>query len=239
MLPIQDINPTRRFPIVNYILIAINVIVFLTQLSMSEQQLNQVYLTQSVVPVLASRAPFAVETLLDIVRIMFFHAGWAHLLGNMLYLWIFGDNVEDRLGRVLYLAFYLFCGFAASYAQVLIDPKSQIPLVGASGAIAGVLGGYLVLYPGVQVRALILLGYFSRLTEISALYVLGFWFVLQLFNGVTSLGPDTAEGGVAFFAHVGGFVVGVILLFVFKLIFPQPPADDMRNMLYERRGRST
>lgn len=237
MLPIQDINPTRRFPIVNYALIIINVIVFLVQLSMSERQLDQVFMTQSVVPALASRAPFAPETLLDILRSMFFHAGWAHLLGNMLYLWIFGDNIEDRLGSVVYLVFYLICGFAAGYAQVLISPNSQVPLVGASGAIAGVLGGYLVLFPGVKVRALILFGYFSRLTEISALYVLGFWFILQLFNGVMSLGPDTAEGGVAFFAHVGGFVIGAALIFVFKSIFPQPSADDMRNMLYERRGR--
>ncbi len=237
MLPIQDINPTRRFPIVNYALIVINVIVFLLQLSLSQQQLNQVYLTQSVVPVLASRSPFAPETLLDILRSMFFHAGWAHLLGNMLYLWIFGDNVEDRLGRVLYLVIYLICGFAASYAQVVIDPTSQIPLVGASGAIAGILGGYLVLFPGVKVRALVLLGYFSRLTEISALYVLGFWFVLQLFNGVTSLGPNTAEGGVAFFAHIGGFVIGAALIFVFKMVIPQPPSNDLNSMLYQRRGR--
>jgi membrane associated rhomboid family serine protease len=237
MLPIQDINPTRRLPIVNYALIVINVIVFVTQLSMSQQQLNQVYLTQSVVPALASRAPFSPETLTDILRSMFFHAGWAHLLGNMLYLYIFGDNIEDRLGSPMYFVFYVVCGFAAGYAQVLIDPTSQIPLVGASGAIAGVLGAYLVLFPGVKVRALILLGYFSRLTEISALYVLGFWFVLQLFSGVMSLGPNTAEGGTAFFAHVGGFVVGAVLMFIFKLVFPQPPSNDLNSMLYQRRGR--
>jgi membrane associated rhomboid family serine protease len=237
MLPIQDINPTRRFPIVNYALIAINIIVFVTQLGMSEQQLNQVYLTQSVVPALASRAPFSPETLTDILRSMFFHAGWAHLLGNMLYLWIFGDNVEDRLGSIVYVAFYLICGFAAGYAQVLIDPNSQIPLVGASGAIAGVLGGYIVLFPNVKVRGLIIFGYFARLTEIPALIVLGFWFVLQLFSGVMSLGPNTDQGGTAFFAHVGGFVVGAAIIFVFKTIFPQPPADDMNNMLYQRHGR--
>lgn len=237
MLPIQDVNPTRRLPIVNYALIAINVIVFLTQVGMSDQQLSQVYMTQSVVPALASRTPFAPETLLDILRSMFFHAGWAHLLGNMLYLYIFGDNVEDRLGSLLYVVFYLICGFGAGYAQVLIDPNSQVPLVGASGAIAGVLGAYLVLYPGIKVRALILLGYFSRLTEISALYVLGFWFILQLFNGFMSLGPDTAEGGTAFFAHVGGFVVGAAIIFIFKSMFPQPPSDDLNNMLYQRRGR--
>lgn len=237
MLPIQDVNPTRRFPVVNYALIAINIIVFLTQLGLSDQQLTQVYLTQSVVPALVSRAPIAPETLLDFIRSMFFHGGWAHLLGNMLYLYIFGDNIEDRMGSPLYLAFYLVCGFAAGYAQVLIDPASQIPLVGASGAIAGVLGGYLVLFPSVKVRALILLGYFSRLTEIPALYVLGFWFVLQLFNGFMSLGPDTSGGGVAFFAHVGGFVAGAGLMFIFKTLYPQPPADDLRDMLYQRRGR--
>ncbi|MBA3871298.1 MAG: rhomboid family intramembrane serine protease [Anaerolineae bacterium] len=237
MLPIQDINPTRRFSIVNYALIAVNVIVFVTQLGLSEQQLNQVYLTQSVVPALASHALFAPNTLLDILRSMFFHAGWAHLGGNMLYLWIFGDNIEDRLGSLLYLAFYLVCGFAAGYAQVLIDPTSQIPLVGASGAIAGVLGGYLVFFPGVKVRALIIFGYFARLTEISALIVLGFWFVLQLFNGVMSLGPSTDQGGTAFFAHIGGFVIGAALIFVFKSIFPQPPAGDLNNMLYQRQGR--
>ncbi|MBN8619543.1 MAG: rhomboid family intramembrane serine protease, partial [Anaerolineae bacterium] len=198
MLPLQDINPTRRVPYITYGLIAINVIVFLTQLGLSERQLAEVYVTQSVVPVLVARDPFSIETILDFIRSMFFHGGWAHLLGNMLYLWIFGDNVEDVMGKPLYILFYLVCGFVAAFAQVVIDPTSQIPLVGASGAIAGVLGSYLILFPGVRVRGLILLGYFSRLTEIPALYVLGFWFVLQLFNGVMSLGVVTDGGGVAF-----------------------------------------
>ncbi|MBL8119419.1 MAG: rhomboid family intramembrane serine protease [Anaerolineae bacterium] len=237
MLPLQDINPTRRVPYITYGLIAINVIVFLTQLGLSERQLAEVYVTQSVVPVLVARDPFSIETILDFIRSMFFHGGWAHLLGNMLYLWIFGDNVEDVMGKPLYILFYLVCGFVAAFAQVVIDPTSQIPLVGASGAIAGVLGSYLILFPGVRVRGLILLGYFSRLTEIPALYVLGFWFVLQLFNGVMSLGVVTDGGGVAFFAHIGGFVAGIVLTWLFTRIKPQPPVEERRNQVYQQRGR--
>jgi membrane associated rhomboid family serine protease len=237
MLPISDLNPTRRFPIVNYALIAINFVVFVGQLGMSEQQLTNLFLTQAVVPAQVSGHLFAQETLLDIIRSMFFHGGWAHILGNMLYLWIFGDNVEDRMGSIMYLIFYLLCGFAAAYAQVFISPNSPIPLVGASGAIAGVLGSYLVLYPGVKVRGIIFLGVFSRIAEISAIWVLGFWFVMQLFDGVASLGPDTQSGGVAFFAHVGGFVVGIILTFLFTLLKPQPPGEQRSNMLYQRYGR--
>jgi len=237
MLPLQDINPTRRVPYITYGLIAINVIVFLTQLGLSQRQLVEVYVTQSVVPVLVARDPFSIETILDFIRSMFFHGGWAHLLGNMLYLWIFGDNVEDVMGKPLYILFYLVCGFVAAIAQVVIDPTSQIPLVGASGAIAGVLGSYLILFPGVRVRGLILLGYFSRLTEIPALYVLGFWFVLQLFNGVMSLGVVTDGGGVAFFAHIGGFVAGIVLTWLFTRIKPQPPVEERRNQVYQQRGR--
>lgn len=237
MLPLYDLNPTRRVPYVTYTLIGINVLVFLGQLTLSQRELTQVFLTQSIVPALATRQPFSVDTFLDFVRSMFFHGGWAHILGNMLYLWIFGDNVEDRLGKILYLIFYFACGFAAGIAQILIDPRSPIPLVGASGAIAGVLGAYLVLFPGVRVRGLILLGYFSQLTEIPALYVLGFWFVMQLFSGVTSLGVDTQSGGVAFFAHIGGFVFGVVLAWIFVSLTPQPPPVDRREWVYRRNQR--
>jgi membrane associated rhomboid family serine protease len=236
MLPISDINPTRRIPYVTYIIIAMNVIVFLGQLGMGQEQLFNLFTTQSVVPVLVTRNPFSLETILDFIRSMFFHGGWAHIGGNMLYLWIFGDNIEDRLGKILYILFYLFCGFVAGIAQVIIDPTSQIPLVGASGAIAGVLGGYLVMFPGVRVRGLIILGYFSRLTEIPAIYVLGFWFVMQLFSGVASLGVETG-GGVAFFAHIGGFVAGMVVIWLFMRIIPQPPKEERVNGLYRRYGR--
>ncbi len=234
MLPISDLNPDRRLPIVNYGLIAANFIVFFLQLGMSQSQLDNLFLTQAVVPANVLAHPFAVETALDIVRSMFFHSGWAHILGNMLYLWIFGDNVEDRFGHIVYLLFYFICGFVAAFTQVLITPTSTIPLVGASGAIAGVLGSYLVLYPNVRVRGLIYLGVIARVADIPAILVLGFWFVEQLFDGVASLGVDTISGGVAVFAHVGGFIAGIILTFIFTTLIPQPPADQRTDLMYRR-----
>ena len=237
MLPIQDLNPTRRPPLITYGLIGVNVLVFLWEMSLSETQLQQAFIDLAAVPANISAAPFSLETIMDIVRSMFFHGGYEHIIGNMLYLWLFGDNLEDRLGWILYLVFYFACGFAATFAQVVIDPNSTIPMVGASGAIAGVLGGYLVMYPSVKVRALVFFGYFGRVAELPALIVLGFWFVLQLFSGFASLGPETTSGGVAFFAHIGGFIAGLVLIFIFMQIMPQPPAEDRRNLLYERAGR--
>jgi membrane associated rhomboid family serine protease len=236
VLPLSDLNPTRRVPYLTYALIIINVLVFLWELSFSERQLTRIFLDYSVVPYLVTHE-FSTDTLLDFVRSMFFHGGWAHLLGNMLYLWIFGDNIEDRLGKVLYLVLYFASGFVAAFAQVVIDPESTIPLVGASGAIAGVLGSYAVMFPGVRVRGLIFLGIFSQIAEMPALLVLGFWFVMQLFNGIVSLGAPVAGGGVAFFAHVGGFVTGAVLTWVFMSMVPQPPPDQRRDMLYQRQRR--
>jgi membrane associated rhomboid family serine protease len=148
---------------------------------------------------------------LSVVTSMFLHGGWLHLIGNMLYLWIFGNNIEDRFGRLGFLIFYLAGGVAAVVAQVAVDPTSPIPLVGASGAIAATLGAYLVLFPRARVLALVFLGFFYQLLEIPAVIVLGFWFVLQLVDGIASLGLAGAEGGVAFFAHIGGFVAGVAI----------------------------
>ncbi len=142
----------------------------------------------------------------------FLHAGWLHILGNMLYLWIFGNNVEDRLGPIPYVFFYLAAGVVAGLTQVFIDPTSTVPLVGASGAIAGVLGAYLVLYPGARVLSMVFLGYFLQVIAVPAVLVLGFWFVLQLLTGAASLGASSAaDGGVATFAHVGGFAMGVVV----------------------------
>jgi membrane associated rhomboid family serine protease len=238
MMPIGDINPTRRTPFVTWLLVGINVLVFLWQLSLSSAQLNSVFLEFAAVPANVAANPFGLETLLDSVRSMFMHGGWEHIIGNMLYLFLFGDNIEDRLGKVLYLALYFISGFAAVYAQVMIDPASQIPMIGASGAIAGVLGAYLVMYPNVKVRALVFFGYFGRLAELPALVVLGFWFVLQLINGFASLGGSASYGGgVAFFAHIGGFVAGALLGFVFVRMVPQPPLQERYDMLYRRTGR--
>jgi membrane associated rhomboid family serine protease len=238
MFPIKDLNPTRRVPVITYGLIAINVIVFLWEQTLPARELQEAFMSLSVVPVNVVENPFSLETFLDFVRSMFFHGGWAHLLGNMLYLWLFGDNLEDRMGAVLYLAFYFTSGFVASIAQILIDPNSLIPMVGASGAIAGVLGGYLILFPGVKVRGIIPLGLVNRIAEWPAWIVLGMWFIIQLLNGVVSIGVDTgATGGVAFFAHIGGFIAGLIMTGVFSKIIPQPPTDRRREVLYERARR--
>lgn len=239
MLPIADINPRRRTPILTWGLIAANVIVFLWQLTFSDTQLNNIFTDLSVVPLNATILGwFAPETLLDIIRSMFFHGGWEHILGNMLYLYLFGDNVEDRFGYIGFLLLYFVSGFVAAYTQIIIDPNSSIPLIGASGAIAGVLGSYLVLFPGVKVRGIIPLGRISSLQEWPAWIVLGMWFGLQLLNGIGSLGTDAQYGGgVAFFAHIGGFVAGVVLTFIMNTIIKQPPADQRRDMLYERTDR--
>jgi membrane associated rhomboid family serine protease len=146
---------------------------------------------------------------------MFVQGGFMHLLGNMLYLWIFGDNIESAMGSFRFTLFYLLCGVGAAIGQVLVDARSLVPMVGASGAISGVLGAYLLLYPRAEVETLLLLGYFVRLVRLPALVVLGFWIVLQLLSGVLSLGA-AATGGVAFFAHIGGFAVGVVLVSVFR-----------------------
>jgi membrane associated rhomboid family serine protease len=236
MLPLRDMNPTRRFPILTYLLILINVLVFLWELSLSPAALDAALTDLSVVPANVSRNLLSLETILDVIRSMFFHAGWGHLLSNMLYLYLFGDNVEDRLGRLLYLVLYFASGFAAAFAQVVIDPTSPIVLVGASGAISGVLGSYLALFPGVRVRGIVPLFYIGMWSEWPAWLVIGLWFVVQLFNGVASLGAASA-GGVAFFAHIGGFVLGMILTWILMLFVPQPPRDYREQMLYERTRR--
>lgn len=236
MLPLKDINPTRRFPVVTYGLIAANILVFLWELSFNEFELQNLFLNLSVVPALFTQGPLALDNIFDLFRSMFFHAGIAHIGGNMLYLWLFGDNIEDRFGIFFYLLIYFTAGVGAVLAQIIIDPYSQIPLVGASGAIAGVLGAYLVLFPGVRVRGLIFLGYFARITELPAWMVLGFWFVLQLLNGFLSLGVQTG-GGVAFFAHIGGFVVGAVMAWVLMLVFPQPSRQKRYEALYDRAQR--
>lgn len=208
MIPIRDQIPTRRFPVVNYLLIAVNILVFLlTVLAGSSQEafINRF----AMIP-----ANFADGVSLgDVITIftsMFMHAGLAHIAGNMLYLWIFGDNVEDALGHIGYLIFYLVGGVVASLTHILTNSGSQIPTVGASGAIAAVLGAYLVMYPQSRIVTFIPLGFFMRLTTVPAVVVLGLWFLLQLFTGVFSFGGADV-GGVAVWAHVGGFVAGVVI----------------------------
>ena len=208
MIPIRDQIPTRHVPVVNYLLIAANILVFILMWLAGPAQEKLVY-DFALIPANISSG-LDLGDFSDVFTSMFMHAGLAHLGGNMLYLWIFGDNVEDRLGPVKYLIFYLVGGAVASFVHFLTNPASQIPTVGASGAIAAVLGAYLVLYPQSQIVTFIPIGFFMRLTVVPAVVVLGLWFVLQLFSGVMSFGgPDV--GGTAFWAHIGGFVVGVVL----------------------------
>lgn len=220
MIPIRDGIPTRKTPVVNYMLITVNVLVFLWMSSMPESAMETLVNKFAMVP-----AHFADGvTLTDVMTIftsMIMHAGWAHIGGNMLYLWIFGDNVEDRLGHFRYLIFYLVGGVVAALTHLATSWGSEQPVVGASGAIAAVLGAYLLLYPGSRIETFVPFGYFYRLTLIPAAVVLGFWFVLQLFDGVAALGGADV-GGVAVWAHIGGFVAGMVMV---KLM----PTDDKRE----------
>jgi len=208
MIPIRDQIPTRHVPVINYLLIAANIIVYVLMWLAGPSQESLVYQFAMIPSNLTTGLDLGDIT--DIFTSMFMHAGLMHIAGNMLYCWIFGDNVEDRMGHFKYLVFYLVGGLVASLAHLLTNPGSQIPTVGASGAIAAVLGAYLVLFPQSRIVTFIPLGFFLRLTVVPAVIVLGFWFVLQLFSGVLSLGgPDAC--GVAFWAHIGGFVAGVLM----------------------------
>lgn len=210
MLPISDDISTRRTPVVTWSLIAINVVVFLYEVSLGSN-LDQFLMNWGAVPAYITDPANHPTAFLTLFTSMFLHGGWTHLIGNMIYLWIFGDNVEDTLGRWGYLLFYLAAGVAAGLAQVFAAPASAIPGIGASGAIAGVLGAYLVLYPGSPVKVAVPGLFLYHIAWLPSLVVLGMWFVLQLLNGFLSLGAETAaEGGVAWFAHIGGFVFGLV-----------------------------
>jgi len=219
MIPIRDEIPTRRVPVINYTLIALNILVYLFQSMLGSQEAALVY-EFALIPNQVTTS-LSLGDITDIFTSMFMHAGLAHIGGNMLYLWIFGDNIEDRMGRGRYIMFYLVGGIVASLTHIVTNPTSQIPTVGASGAIAAVLGAYLVLYPQSRVLTLVPLGFFIRMTMLPAVVVLGLWFVLQFFSGLMSIGgPDV--GGVAFWAHIGGFLAGVVL----AKLFAKPEEPD-------------
>jgi membrane associated rhomboid family serine protease len=202
MFPVSDVIPSRTTPFMTVGLIAVNTLAFFYELQLSEAALQLVVTDLGVIPV-----AFGWPTVLTS---MFLHGGWLHFLGNMLYLWIFGDNVEDRLGHGPYLLFYLFCGTVAALGQVAVHPTSAVPMIGASGAIAGVMGAYFVLYPRSRVLTAVFIVFFMDLIEIPAIFFLGIWFMMQLFSGVGSLGLEAADGGTAFWAHVAGFVSGAL-----------------------------
>jgi membrane associated rhomboid family serine protease len=207
MLPIGDDDSARRtVPLVTYALIALNVLFFFVELSGGDAFIAK----WAFVPSRFLANPSG--DFLTLFTSMFMHAGWLHLGGNMLYLWIFGDNVEDRFGHVKYTIFYLACGLAATFAQLAFSIGSNIPNLGASGAIAGVLGSYILLFP--QERVKVLQG--QQVIQVPALIVIGLWIVLQFFNGIGSIANTTDTGGVAFMAHIGGFLAGLILTFLFR-----------------------
>jgi membrane associated rhomboid family serine protease len=223
MIPLRDANPTRRTPVVTLAFIVACFVVFAWELGLqatSEASLNAFVTEWGVVPaeLLAAlgAGQFLSEETATLITSQFLHGGWLHLVGNMLYLWIFGNNIEDRLGRALFVLFYLGGGVVAGLTQTAIDPDSTVPLIGASGAIAATLGAYFVLFPGARITTLVFLGFFYQLIEVPAIIVLGFWFLLQLLDGIGSLGMETGAG-VAFFAHIGGFVAGAFVAWLMKV----------------------
>ena len=213
MIPLKDDNPTSSRPVVTYFLIGLCILVFLFQLGSQSYKTGQLFYSYGLIPSVLmghNQLPidlYMVPAYVTIFSSMFMHGGFMHLIGNMLYMWIFADNIEDNLGPAKFIIFYLLSGTGAAMTQVLMDTHSQVPMVGASGAIGGVLGAYLINHPNARVLVLIPFGFFSQLIKIKALYVLGFWFILQFIS---------SGGGVAYAAHIGGFVSGVVLILFFN-----------------------
>lgn len=228
MIPLGTINnPTRRTPYLTYGLILINVLVFLWQLTLPPDGLQRTYSALAVVPC-AFPANVNVDTFWGFFRGMFLHAGWAHLLGNMVYLWLFGTNIEDYFGRRTFLALYFLGGIVASWTQTLVYSYVCSPLIGigASGAISAVLGAYLVLYPGTKVRVgVMFLRFFMIQTKVPALVLLGLWFAIQVFSGALAL-QNGMTSGVGFFAHIGGFIFGLVFAFIYTM-FNRPPKVEI------------
>jgi membrane associated rhomboid family serine protease len=209
MIPLRDVIPSRTTPYITITIIVLNALAWFFELSLSRDVLPVFLRVYGVVP-----ADFSTPTL---ISSMFLHGSWSHVIGNMWYLWIFGDNVEDRLGHGRFIVFYLLCGIVAALGQVAIDPQSTLPTIGASGAIAGVMGAYFVLYPHSRVLTAVVLIFFFEILELPAIVLLGFWFLMQLFSaGAIAVTTNTQGGGVAFMAHVAGFLTGMAGVFAFR-----------------------
>lgn len=249
MFPVGDVNPTHRRPFVTWALILVNLGVYVGLQLPAEgcAALAFVYRYGAVPRELLTGAPLppsevdallgacgpvalsSTDVALSVVTAMFVHGGIAHLLGNMLFLWVFGDNIEDIMGHVRYLLFYLLAGLAAGFAQVFTNPESTIPLIGASGAVSGLLAAYLVCFPHGRILTLVTLGFFITTFMLPAWMMIGYWIVLQVIQGTMSLGIDADTGGVAWFAHIGGFVAGLVLVFLFR---------DKNRVAYQREARA-
>jgi membrane associated rhomboid family serine protease len=237
MIPIRDTTPSKTVPVVNNTLIGINVVFFLVQLAQGPAQDHFVYLyglvpAKFTVPQVSAYFSFA-QNILSLFTFMFLHGGFMHLIGNMWTLYIFGDNVEDRLGSARYIAFYLLCGLASGLSHLLLNTHSNIPTIGASGAIAGVMGAYFILYPRSRILTLIPIIFIPWFVEIPAFFFLGIWFVLQFLNAAGSSGQ---AGGIAWWAHIGGFVFGILFLKLFDRIPATGVTDRLRHATEKKRS---
>lgn len=217
MIPLRDINPTERFPIMTLLLVIANSMVFLYELTLGQSGGELFVSSYALIParLFSGTGPNdgSLPVAATIFTSMFLHGGVLHIAGNMLYLWIFGNNVEDDTGRLRFILFYLLCGTVAALTHALVNRTSIIPMIGASGAVSGVLGAYLLLYPGARVVTLVFFGFYIRTVEIPAIIVLGSWFVIQF---LSALSTSSSGGGIAWYAHVGGFVAGLVLIGLFK-----------------------
>jgi len=222
MFPLHDTIPSRNTPLMTRGLILVNAVVFFFELTLSERSLEQFFYLFGIVPARyahpdwAAWVGFPVEDYWPFLTHQFLHGGWTHFLGNMWTLWIFGDNVEDRMGPVRFLIFYLLCGVAAGLVQFFSQPSSTVPCIGASGAISGVMGAYLLWFPRSRIIMVVPLFFLPYFIEVSAFLYLGWWFLIQLFSGTLSLAASGHVGGIAWWAHVGGFVAGAVLCWVFR-----------------------
>jgi membrane associated rhomboid family serine protease len=224
VIPIRDENPSRTFPLVTVLLIAVNAGVFIYQATLGQAGQAWVYRFGAIpweithfaeLPGLAPGLQTGWPNAVTLLSSMFLHGGVFHLAGNMLYLWIFGDNIEGLMGHLRFLFFYLICGLIAAMTYVLFQPNSEVPMIGASGAVSGVLGAYLLRFPGARVHMLVIFFWFIRVIRVPAVLVLGFWFIIQVFNGIGSVRLQE-KGGVAWMAHVGGFAAGMLLIYMFS-----------------------
>ena len=239
MIPLRDDNPSSRTPYVTYTILGLNIAAFLFELTLGgESEMNNFFRQFGVVPVAYTSPEGSLATrAIPLFTSMFLHGGWMHIIGNMLYLWVFADNVEDRLGHVRFAIFYLASGLAATMTHILFNSSSAVPCVGASGAIGGVLGAYVITYPRAKVLTLIPLFYILLFREIPAVFFLGFWFVMQVFSGMGALGGSYASG-VAYWAHIGGFAAGVGLMLALAPKRGQGPRiTRFGGSHYDRGGR--
>lgn len=218
MIPLKDDNPTRIFPIVTIGIIAANILVFIYQISLGPGYEKFIFaygaLPYEITHGIDIGPQIQMPVFFTVYTSMFMHGGFMHIIGNMLYLWIFGNNIEDSMGHIRFIFFYLICGTVASLTHIFLAPNSKIPMVGASGAVSGILGAYILLFPHARILTLVIFGFFVRMIKIPAIVVLGFWIVLQFLNSAVASGSE--GGGVAWFAHIGGFFAGLILIYFFK-----------------------